>query len=275
MLALAQSMYGKHVKAMTLSLNASDDRGIDVVRRQIQDFASTRRLGSDDGPAFSLIILDECDAMTREAQMALRRVIEKYAKRTRFALICNQVSRLIPAIQSRCTRFRFAPLPVDCALARVKEVAAAENVELTDGGASALVKLSQGDMRRVLNTLQSAHLAHAKVDEEAVYATTGAPRPVDTERAMKSLLNASVSEAVKDIRHLQEARGISLLDLVRELLPYTMRIQGVPSGARARCLANLADTEHRISLGCAEKTQIGGVVAAFVELRDELVAVAQ
>ena len=84
-------MYGKHVKAMTLSLNASDDRGIDVVRRQIQDFASTRRLGSDDGPAFSLIILDECDAMTREAQMALRRVIEKYAKRTRFALICNQV----------------------------------------------------------------------------------------------------------------------------------------------------------------------------------------
>lgn len=165
---------------MTLDLNASDDRGIDVVRNQIQDFASTRRI-FDGG--FKLVILDECDAMTKEAQMALRRVIERYAKNTRFALICNQVSRLIPAIQSRCTRFRFAPLPEECALARLKEVAKAEGVDLTEDGAKALVRLSQGDMRRALNTLQSAYLAHATVDEEAVYATTGAPRPSVREAA--------------------------------------------------------------------------------------------
>ena len=207
--------------------------------------------------------------------MALRRVIERYAKNTRFALICNQVSRLIPAIQSRCTRFRFAPLPKECALKRLKEVADAEGVHLTEAGAEALVKLSQGDMRRALNTLQSAHLGNTTVDEEAVYNTTGAPRPADTERAVKSLLNASVAETVADIRHLQDARGLSLLDLVRELLPYVMRIQGVPPAARARCLANLADVEHRLAVGCAEKMQIGSVVAAFVELRDEIVGAAK
>jgi len=108
---------------MTLELNASDERGIDVVRSQISDFASTKRIFST---GFKLIVLDECDAMTKDAQFALRRVIEKYTRNTRFCLICNYVSKVIPALQSRCTRFRFAPLPKDCVLQRLQVVADAE-----------------------------------------------------------------------------------------------------------------------------------------------------
>ena len=105
---MAKKMYGeKKYKSMVLELNASDERGIDVVRNQIKDFAGTRQLFSS---GTKLIVLDECDAMTSDAQFALRRIIEKYTKNARFCLICNYVSKIIPALQSRCTRFRFAPL---------------------------------------------------------------------------------------------------------------------------------------------------------------------
>jgi replication factor C subunit 3/5 len=122
-LALARQLYGSSFKNMTLELNASDERGIDVVRSQISDFASTKRIFST---GFKLIVLDECDAMTKDAQFALRRVIEKYTRNTRFCLICNYVSKVIPALQSRCTRFRFAPLPKACVLERLRAVADSE-----------------------------------------------------------------------------------------------------------------------------------------------------
>ena len=105
---MAKQLYGpQEYKNMTLELNASDDRGIAVVRQEVQDFASTRRIFSN---GVKLVILDECDAMTKDAQYALRRIIERYTKNTRFCLICNYVSKIIPALQSRCTRFRFQPL---------------------------------------------------------------------------------------------------------------------------------------------------------------------
>ena len=109
-LAAARDMYGANFKAMTLELNASDDRGIDVVRNQIKEFAGTRRLFSR---GIKLIILDEADMMTNDAQFALRRVIEKYTSNARFCLICNYANKIIPALQSRCTKFRFAPLAPD------------------------------------------------------------------------------------------------------------------------------------------------------------------
>jgi len=106
-LACAKKMFGAQYRSMTLELNASDDRGIDVVKDKIKEFASTQKIFSS---GIKLIILDEADAMTSAAQAALRRVIEKYTKTTRFFLICNYVSKITMALQSRCTRFRFAPL---------------------------------------------------------------------------------------------------------------------------------------------------------------------
>jgi replication factor C subunit 3/5 len=118
-LACARRLYGPNYHSMVLELNASDDRGIDVVREQIKDFASTRKIFSS---GIKLVILDEADAMTNAAQAALRRVIEKFTKNTRFCLICNYISKIIPALQSRCTRFRFGPIPKDAVSKRLNHV---------------------------------------------------------------------------------------------------------------------------------------------------------
>ena len=138
-LAVARALYGPAaMPSMVLELNASDDRGIAVVRQQVVDFASTRTIFSN---KFKLVILDECDAMTKDAQFALRRVIEKYTRNARFCLIANYASKIIPALQSRCTRFRFAPLPDVDVRERVLEIASKENVKLAPGGLDAVVTL--------------------------------------------------------------------------------------------------------------------------------------
>jgi replication factor C subunit 3/5 len=128
-LAVARQLYGKNFSSMVLELNASDDRGIDTVRNQIQNFAGTRKLFSS---GTKLIVLDEADNMTRDAQNALRRVIERYAKNARFCLICNYVSKIIPALQSRCTRFRFSPLAKDQIIGRVRHVIKTESINVTE-----------------------------------------------------------------------------------------------------------------------------------------------
>ena len=141
-LAVARALYGAAaMPSMVLELNASDDRGIGVVRQQVVDFASTRTIFSN---KFKLVILDECDAMTKDAQFALRRVIEKYTRNARFCLIANYASKIIPALQSRCTRFRFAPLPDADVRQRVLEICGKESVRLAPGGLDAVVTLGEG-----------------------------------------------------------------------------------------------------------------------------------
>ncbi|KAH7441433.1 hypothetical protein KP509_03G038100 [Ceratopteris richardii] len=155
-LAVARKLYGSQFQNMILELNASDDRGIDVVRQQIQDFASTQSISFGAKGNVKLVILDEADAMTKDAQFALRRIIEKYTKNTRFCLICNYVSKIIPALQSRCTRFRFAPLSVENVTGRLQYIIREEGLDATESGLAAIVRLSNGDMRKALNVLQEA-----------------------------------------------------------------------------------------------------------------------
>lgn len=155
-IACAHKMYGKAYSSMVLELNASDDRGIDVVREKIKDFAGTKQMFTN---APKLIILDEADAMTNAAQMALRRVMEKFTRNARFCLICNYGNKIIAALQSRCTRFRFAPLTTAQATSRTTEIADAEGVEYTADGIEACVSLGHGDMRRCLNILQSTAMS--------------------------------------------------------------------------------------------------------------------
>jgi len=185
-LAVARKLYGNNFKQMTLELNASDERGIDVVRDKIKNFASTRIIFSS---GFKLIILDEADAMTQAAQNALRRVIEKYSQNTRFCLICNYVSKIIPALQSRCTRFRFAPLQPTQIISRLKFVIEQEHVKYTEDGLDAIMRLGAGDMRKCLNIMQSTWLAFAHITEKNVYLSTGNPLPEDIDAILNWLLN--------------------------------------------------------------------------------------
>lgn len=189
-------MYGDRYSSMILELNASDDRGIDVVREQIKEFAGTRNIFSS---GIKLIILDEADAMTNDAQAALRRVIEKYTSSTRFCLICNYVNKIIPALQSRCTKFRFAPLKADQIRSRLDDVIQKEGINATASGTEAILQLANGDLRRVLNLLQSTSMAYSEVNEEHVYLTAGAAVPKVIERMFQSLMNDSYNIAYETI----------------------------------------------------------------------------
>ncbi|KAI5073320.1 hypothetical protein GOP47_0011333 [Adiantum capillus-veneris] len=273
-LAVARKLYGIQFQNMILELNASDDRGIDVVRQQIQDFASTQSISFGARASVKLVILDEADAMTKDAQFSLRRVIEKYTKNTRFCLICNYVSKIIPALQSRCTRFRFAPLSAESVTERLHHIIKEEGLDVTDSGLAAIVRLSNGDMRRGLNILQSTHMACPSITEDVVYLCTGSPMPKDIEQMAYWLLNESFGKASSLISDLKTKKGLALVDVIRELHPFVFSIN-MPSPIRVQLINALADIEYRLASGPNEKLQLGAMIAAFTHARIALVEAAQ
>jgi len=161
-LAIARQLFGPEMmKARVLELNASDERGIQVVRDKVKKFAQLAASGiRPDGkpcPAFKLVILDEADSMTPSAQAALRRTMEKETKSTRFCLICNYVSRIIEPLTSRCSKFRFKPLSTDTLEKRLNMICKEENVKCDNKAIHELIKISEGDMRKAITYLQSAY----------------------------------------------------------------------------------------------------------------------
>jgi len=159
-LAAARDLFGDMYKQRILELNASDERGIQVVRDKIKHFAQLTASGKrPDGrpcPPFKIVILDEADSMTRDAQSALRRTMEKEGKSTKFCLICNYVSRIIEPLTSRCAKFRFKPLSNDILVKRLNHISEQESVKVSEDALEALIETSEGDLRRAITTLQSA-----------------------------------------------------------------------------------------------------------------------
>jgi replication factor C subunit 3/5 len=263
-LAVAKEMYGKSFASMSLELNASDDRGINVVREQIKSFASTQQIMSR---GVKLVILDEADSMTNAAQFALRRIIEKYTRTTRFCLICNYVSKIIPALQSRCTRFRFMPLSKEHARNRVRMVAENEAVPLTDDGMEALLTLGNGDMRKYLNILQSTAMAFTRLDQRAIYECTGNPDPEFIDQLIECLLTMNFVEGYERIAKEKVERGFSLTDIIREVHKSVMEIK-FPEKMKIALIKQLSEIEYRLSQGASEKVQVGALVAAFISTRN-------
>jgi replication factor C subunit 3/5 len=256
---MARQLNGPRYSSQILELNASDDRGIDVVRDQIKDFASSKKLFSS---GLKLIILDEADQMTKQAQFALRRIIEKYTRNVRFCIICNYVNKIIPALQSRCMRFRFGPLERKHVEVKLREVAVKENVNITDSGLHAIIKLAEGDMRKCFNVLQSCHVAYDVVNEENVYASTGQPLPSDINKILDLLLNSNASDAHKQIQEIQQYRGLSLVDIIERLHELALRIT-FPPPVLEFLLEKLADIEYRLSLGSSERLQLASLIGTF------------
>ncbi|OJJ45300.1 hypothetical protein ASPZODRAFT_70044 [Penicilliopsis zonata CBS 506.65] len=286
-LALARRIYGgKNMRQMVLELNASDDRGIDVVREQIKTFASTKQIfsmapsttaNSSSLGAFKLIILDEADAMTSTAQMALRRIMEKYTANTRFCIIANYTHKLSPALLSRCTRFRFSPLKEADIKVLVDQVIEKEKVQIRPEAIQSLVKLSKGDMRRALNVLQACRasskplpLRNAPKDQplpepevitnETIYDCIAAPHPSDIHEIMNTLLSTSdVTSCLSTLNTLKANRGLALADILTALGEQLQRIE-VPAQTRITWLEGLAEIEWRLSGGGSEAVQTGGLV---------------
>ncbi|CAM0147361.1 unnamed protein product [Urochloa decumbens] len=242
-LAVARKLYGSQYSNMILELNASDERGIDVVRQQIQDFAGARSLSFGARPAVKLVLLDEADAMTKDAQFALRRVIEKYTRST------SHVRE------------------------RLQHIIKSEGLGVDEGGLTALVRLSNGDMRKALNILQSTHMASQQITEEAVYLCTGNPMPKDIEEIAFWLLNEPFSTSFKYISDMKMRKGLALVDIIREVTMFVFKIQ-MPSDVRVKLINDLADIEYRLSFACNDKLQLGALISTFTDARTAMVAAA-
>jgi len=297
-LALARRIYGEaNIRQMVLELNASDDRGIDVVREQIKTFASTKQIfnmtggaGSKGMAGYKLIILDEADAMTNTAQMALRRIMEKYTVNTRFCVIANYAHKLSPALLSRCTRFRFSPLKEGDIRVLVEKVVDEEKVQIGGEAVDALIKLSKGDMRRALNVLQACHASSTPLREpgapkvpdseiqremittETIYNCIAAPPPDAVKEIMATLLKTSdVTSCLNTVNSLKTARGLALADIITALSEELVKLEVKPQ-VMISWLEGLADIEHRVAGGGSEVVQTGamvGVIRNGVELMEK------
>nr|CDS34389.1 replication factor C subunit 5 [Hymenolepis microstoma] len=198
-------------------------------------------------------------------------VIEKFSENTRFCLICNYLSKITPAIQSRCTRFRFPPVPKLHMFKRLGEIAENEKVQLTEDGKVAIHRFSSGDMRIAINLLQSASMSCSVVDEAGVYACTGYPNPSEMKRLLESCLNDSLTVAFRKISEIKLEKGIALQDIVSELSPLIMRLK-FPDSIKVDLITMLSEVEYRMSYGASEKLQLGALCAAFADARERLEA---
>lgn len=268
-LACARKMYGESYKSMVLELNASDDRGIDVVRDKIKGFVSTKQMfGKDSGGGgnIKLVVLDEADAMSSSAQMALRRVLEKYVSNARFCIICNYVNKIIPALQSRCTKFRFGPLPAESVTARLHEIAKQERIKVQPEGMKALLHLSKGDMRRSIHLMQSALISIMPFSEvltaDDFYFVTGALDPEEIGGFWQVLVKGDFNAAMKDMDDLGSG-GVAINDLVADLLPLIASSKFHGANAKTYLYGQLADIEHRLCVGGSEMMNKAALVGAF------------
>jgi replication factor C subunit 3/5 len=268
-LACAKELYTpKEFNSMVLELNASDDRGIGIVRGQIMNFASTRTFVNR---GYKLIILDEADSMTNDAQNALRRIMEKYTENVRFCMIGNYLGKIIPALQSRCTRFRFGPLDAAQIMPRLEHVCQEENVNITSDGKDALIRLAKGDMRKVINILQSCAMAFPKVTEDAVYTCVGHPLRSDITNIVNWSLNEDFASAYSNIDKLRTLKGLSLQDILSEVHLYIHKIE-LPAAIRIHLLVKLSELEQRLMAGTSERIQLGSFLAAFQVTREMIKA---
>ncbi|CAR65867.1 DEHA2E22286p [Debaryomyces hansenii CBS767] len=262
-IALAREIYGPNYKNMVLELNASDDRGIDVVRNQIKNFASTMQIFSK---GFKLIILDEADAMTSVAQNSLRRIIEKYTKNTRFCILANYSHKLNPALISRCTRFRFQPIGESAIQERLKNVIIKENLSINEEAEKTLLKLSNGDMRRALNVLQAvkASLDHDddEIDQDMIYECIGAPHPQDIETALDSILKDDWTTSFLTIDQYKRTKGLALIDMISGFVEILNNYQLKPK-TRIEILKGLSEVEYGISKGGNEKIQTSTIIGVI------------
>ncbi|MCR6691223.1 MAG: replication factor C small subunit [archaeon YNP-LCB-003-016] len=264
-LALAYDLYGANWRQNILELNASDERGIQTVRDRIKDYARTMPLG--DVP-FKLIILDEADNMTADAQQALRRIMELYTRTCRFILIANYSSKIIEPIQSRCAVFRFQPLSNEDIAGRLKYIASNENVKLTPGGLEAILYVAEGDMRRAINTLQAA-ASLGVVDESAVYRVVGKANPVEVREMMALALKGDFVNARGKLRELMINYGLSGVDIVKQMHREVFALD-IPDKVKVLLADKIGEVNFRMVEGADEEIQLSYLLACFSLYGSEL-----
>lgn len=261
-LALAKELFGELWKHNLHELNASDERGIDVVRGKIKEFARTAPLGED---GFKIIFLDEADALTGAAQAALRRTMEKYSRTCRFVMSCNFSSKIIDPIQSRCAVFRFRPLKAEDVERYLKFVGVKEELNIDKEAYESLTYLAQGDLRRAINGLQMAAAANVDITPDVVYQAVAAARPEEVKEALEMSLNNNFAGARERLDTLQITYGLAGEDVIRQM-HRTVRDLEVPDTIKVQMIEKLAEADFRLSEGANSRIQIEAVIANFAVL---------
>lgn len=263
-LSCAREFYGDNYPYYVLEINASEERGIEVVRNKIMEFVSTKNLSFSDKPLFKLIILDEADAITADAQAILRRVIEKYTNNARFCLICNYIRKISTALQSRCINFRFTPIFDNYIEKKILEIADKEDFSIDKKAITTIIKKSNGDLRKTINTLQSCKMLSnsKKIDEELIYKCLGFPNKNYMEKIYITLKNDSFNQSFEIINKIKNKEGYSLLDIITEVYELIMEDKKYMVKNTDKII-HLARLQHNLSNTTSDDIQLNYLISIF------------
>lgn len=256
-LCLAQDLYGETWRENFLELNSSDERGIDVIRTKVKDFARTKPIG--DAP-FKVIFLDESDALTSDAQNALRRTMEKYSDICRFILSCNYPSKIIPPIQSRCAIFRFSPLKTEDLVKNLKEISEKEAVKIEKSGIDAIIYVSEGDMRKAINVLQTGAAVSKDIDETVIYKVASKARPDEIKKMTELALNGKFVEAREQLYKLMIDWGMSGEDILIQIFREVPNLE-ISEKEKVHLVEAIGECDFRIVEGSNERIQLSALLA--------------
>lgn len=261
---LAHELLGdEFYNTATLELNASDDRGIDVVRNKIKTFAQTK-ISLPYG-RHKIIILDEADSMTPGAQQALRRTMEIYSNTTRFAFACNQSSKIIEPLQSRCAILRYNKLADDQVLSRLLEICKLEDVKYNSEGLQALIFTAEGDMRQAINNLQSTVAGFGFVNDVNVFKIVDQPHPLVIQRILQFCLKSDIDSSIDLLDTLWD-KGYSAIDIVTSTFKVAKTIPGIGEQKRLEMIKEIGFVHMRVLEGVGSYLQICGLFAKICDM---------
>jgi replication factor C small subunit len=258
-LAMAKELFGDDLAGNFIELNASDERGIDVVRGRIKDFARTISLG--DAP-WKLIFLDESDSLTPEAQHALRRTMESTSRVTRFILSCNYSSRIIEPIQSRCAVFRFLPLQEEDVRKMVEHVSKKENIKIDEDAIKAIFYISEGDMRRALNSFQGASLHSKTIDSDLIHKISSRAKPKEVHEMVQLAISGDFKSARTNLDKLIIHYGLSGEDILNQVYREIPQLK-IPEKKKVVLIDRIGEYNFRLVQGASERIQIEAMLAQF------------
>ena len=253
-LCIARQVLGENQKAYTLELNASDERGIDMVREKVKRFSKYAGMG---GIPFKIIILDEADEMTSGAQTALRRIIEDAAEYCRFIIIANNVSKIIDPIQSRCAVFRFGAVAKEDAVGRLANIAEEEGVKAEAAALESIYDYAEGDMRHSINMMQAA-VADGRITESAVEAVSGLARTSDVDRILHAALKGDFKKAREEMIELIKVYGMSESDFLKYMSSAAFETD---RSDISRIMGVIAEYDYRILSGANPEIQLSAMLA--------------
>ncbi|MEM2130968.1 MAG: replication factor C small subunit [Candidatus Woesearchaeota archaeon] len=260
-LVIARELYKETWKDNFLELNASDERGIDVVRIKVKDFARTKSIG--DVP-FKIIFLDECDALTKEAQQALRRTMENYTKTCRFILSCNYSSKIIDPIQSRCAVFKFKPLKKENIFSIIDEIAKNESFKITNEAKEALYNISNGDCRKVENILQSSSAISEIITDKVIYSIASQAMPEDVLKILETSATDFL-KARKMLLDLMLENGLSGLDIIKQIQEQIWKLT-IDNNKKLEMIKLCGEIEFRMVEGSDEFIQLEALLSGIALL---------